>query len=95
MLGKIKLALRISHNRLDSDIEETMKVARAEMIRSGISAEKANSDDYLINKAIKTYCLAEFSNNDKMSERYYKSWEYQIDNLRKSSSYNESGESDV
>lgn len=96
MLEKVKLALRISHKLLDEDIKETIDAARAEMKRSGISNLMAESnDDPLITRAIKTYCLTVYSNDSKMAEGYQVSWEYQLDNMRKSSSYNESGESDV
>lgn len=88
MLDAIKAALRISHSKLDNEINNTIAVARAELIRSGILANIANAtDDYLINEAIKTYCLFNYSNNDKMAEGYFASWQYQVDNLRKSNGY--------
>lgn len=87
MLEKVKLALQISTNEFDSDIEENIAAARAEMIRSGIAEEKANSDtDVLITKAIKTFCQKEYA-DDNLSERFEESWKYQLDNLRKSKGY--------
>lgn len=97
MLDTIKTALRISHSKLDDEINNTIAVARAEMIRSGINAVKVNDiifEDKLINEAIKTYCLYTYSNNDKMAEGYFKSWQYQVDNLRKSEGYR-AGDTDV
>lgn len=85
MLEEVKLTLRISHNLLDSDIQSTIDVARAEMIRSGVSKELANSDNVLIKSAIKTYCLFVHSNDDKKTQGFFDSWQYQLDNLRKSS----------
>ena len=83
MLEKVKLALQISTNEFDFDIQENIAAARAEMIRSGISAKKANSnDDALIIRAIKTYCQKEYT-DDNLSERFEESWKYQLDNLRK------------
>lgn len=88
MLEKIKLALRISHKYLDDEISNTIEVARAELIRSGVSADKANSqDDVLIYSAIKTYCMFAFAGDAKISDGYFKSWSYQLENLRKSSGY--------
>lgn len=88
MLEKVKLALRISHNLLDSDIEDTIKSARAEMIRSGISESKANDEeDSLIISAIKTYCLFVYSSDNSRVEGFRQSWEYQLENLRKSLGY--------
>ena len=87
MLEKVKLALQITTSEFDSDILENIAAARAEMIRSGIADNKANSDDdALITKAIKTFCQKEYS-DDNLSERFEESWKYQIDNLRKSKGY--------
>lgn len=85
MLDKVKLALRITHNLLDSEITETVAQARAEMVRAGVPSEVAESDNTLVEGAIKTFCLYRFANDTKMSEGFFKSWEYQLDNLRKSS----------
>lgn len=90
MLETIKTALRISHTKLDTEINTTIEVARAELIRAGVNADKVNdliSEDKLINEAIKTYCLFSFSNNEKMAEGYFNSWQYQVDNLRRSEGY--------
>jgi uncharacterized phage protein (predicted DNA packaging) len=93
MLNKVKLALRISHNLLDSDIQSTIDVARAELIRSGVSKEKAESEDSLIESAIKTYCLFVHANDDKRAQGFFESWQYQLDNLRKSIEYTEGSDS--
>lgn len=84
MLEKVKLALRITHTLLDSDIEETIALARAEMTRAGVNSSLAESDNSLVEGAIKTYCLFKYANDTKMTEGYFKSWEYQLDNIRKS-----------
>ena len=93
MLEKVKLALRISHNLLDSDIQGTIDIARAELIRSGVSEEKANGNDVLVESAIKTYCLFVYTNDDKRAQGFFESWQYQLDNLRKSSEYSEGSDS--
>lgn len=84
MLEKVKMALRISHNLLDSDINDTISTARSEMIRSGIAENIANSDIDIIQMAIKTYCLYIYASDTKLTEGYFKSWQYQLDNIRKS-----------
>lgn len=84
MLAKVKLALRITHSLLDSDITATISTARAEMIRSGISSDVANSSLDIVEMAIKTYCLFVYANDAKMSDGYFTSWQYQLDNIRKS-----------
>lgn len=84
MLNKVKLALRISHNVLDSDIQDTIDTARMEMVRAGCSNELANSNAKVVEMAIKTYCQYVYASDKKMAEGYFESWTYQLDNLRKS-----------
>lgn len=84
MLEKVKLALRISHTYLDQDILDTISVARQEMIRAGVSEEVANSDNDMVENAIKTFCLYTYCNDSKFTEGYFNSWIFQLDNLRKS-----------
>lgn len=84
MLEKVKLALRITHTLLDDDITETIAQARAEMVRAGVKSEVADSNNLLVEGAIKTFCQMHYSNDSKMAEGYARSWEYQLDNLRKS-----------
>lgn len=96
MLEKIKIVLRIGHKYLDADILDTIKIARAEMVRSGISEEKANDDeDSLIFSAIKTYCLFTYSSDNSRIEGFRQSWEYQLDNLRKTIGYMKGGNANV
>lgn len=85
MLEKIKLALRITHNYLDSDITDTINAARAEMVRSGVSDNIVNAEDNdLVSQAIKTYALYVYSGDSKLTEGYFQSWQYQLENIRKS-----------
>lgn len=96
MLAKIKLALRISHTALDSDILDTIKAARAEMIRAGVPEDIANSEtNDLIVQAIKTYALYVYANDTKLADGYFNSWQYQLDNIRKSSFDTSEEEDDV
>lgn len=83
MLEKVKTALRIKHNALDDDINDTIHTARAELIRSGVPSEVANSNIDIVEMAIKTYCLYVYSDT-KRQDGYFKSWQYQMDNIRKS-----------
>lgn len=89
MLDKVKKALRISHDVLNDDINDTISTARAEMIRSGVQKEVANSRDTLVEMAIKTYCLYRYASDEKTAQGYLQSWQYQLDNLRKSKTYME------
>ena len=94
MVDKVKLALRISHDHLDSDINETIETARAELIRSGCSEKYANSEHALIVAAIKTYCMSVYTNDEKRAQGFFESWKYQLDNIRKSTEPKLIGESD-
>lgn len=87
MLSEIKIALRISHNKLDSDIEICIDTAKAEMKRLGINDDKINSEDNLVKMAIRTYVLMQYASDVKQIEGYEKSWLYQVDCLRKTSIY--------
>jgi uncharacterized phage protein (predicted DNA packaging) len=81
---KVKLALRISHNLLDSEISDVITSARQEMLRAGVDSEVAASDIELVQTAIKTYALEYYAQDPKDAERYSESFKYQLDCLRKS-----------
>lgn len=84
ILEKIKLALRITHNLLDSEITDVITSARQELLRAGVDSDVAESDYELVVTAIKTYALAYYANDDKDAERYSNSFKYQCDCIRKS-----------
>lgn len=85
MLDKVKLALRISHDLLNDDILATIESARADMIRAGVPEIIARDDEYpLTQSAIRTYCLYSYADKDNAS-RYWESYTYQVDCMRKSS----------
>ena len=85
ILDDVKLALRINHTALDSELTANIAEARAEMVRNGIDESIANDDNNpLIVAAIKTYCKFINTDIDKTAERYEESWKYQLDCLRKS-----------
>ena len=81
---KVKLALRISHNLLDGEIADVITSARNELVRAGVDSTLAQSDEELIQTAIKTYALAYYSSDVKDAERFNQSFYYQCDCLRKS-----------
>lgn len=81
---KVKLALRISHNLLDSEIADVITSARAELVRAGVDSVWAEGDEEIVETAIKTYALAYYASDDKDANRYQESFQYQCDCLRKS-----------
>ena len=88
MLDKIKLILRIDDNILDEDIQETIDAARADLKLCGVSESKIIDTDSLILRAIKTYCKAEYSTNEKESIRYMDSYFMIRNHLSMSIDYN-------
>jgi uncharacterized phage protein (predicted DNA packaging) len=88
IFDKVKLALRISHNLLDDEINDVISSARQEMIRAGVAAEVVNeatgeTTNELVETAIKTYALEYYTRDVKEADRYAISFQYQLDNLRK------------
>lgn len=79
-------ALRLgtaSAKALDSEVDRHIKVARAEMIRAGVSVIVAKSSHALVHEAIVVYCQMKLGEAAKY-EQFKESWEFQLDNLRKS-----------
>ena len=89
LLDDVKTALRISHNKLDSEITSLIAAAREDMKRSGMTATAViDETSNLTTTAIKTYCLMRMADNLTEMEGYQRSYECQLDNLRKSAAYN-------
>lgn len=88
LLDDIKLTLRISHNLLDTEIANQITSARQELVRAGVADAVALGTDQanaqLVEESIKTYVLAKHEMDVRRREGYEKSFEYQLDNLRKS-----------
>lgn len=88
MLEAVKLALGITIDDLDDDILANIGMARAELIRAGVSKDVAMSDmDVLVEQAIKTYCKAMYTTDINKSEKLMESFKYQQECLRKSKGY--------
>ena len=88
LLDDVKLALRISHNLLDNEINSVIASAQQEMLRAGVMADVVNMVDGapkdLVEQAIKTYAMEYYTRDVKEADRYSMSFQYQLDNLRKS-----------
>ena len=84
ILDTVKLAARIKHNSLDSEITRLIAWTRLEMERAGVPAEIASSED----NTLTTECtvqgvLMHIATDDKIREAAEKSFLFQLDNLRK------------
>lgn len=88
LLEQMKVALRVKNAQFDDEITSVINAARAELVRAGVSAERANDEsDDLITSAIRTYVLATYSTDTKLTDGYQLSFESQKENLRKSAGY--------
>lgn len=81
----VKDALRIRHKALDAEIERLIATARADIIRVGVDAILAQSDDDLVIQAIVTYCLLNMSSDPELMDKYKRAYEIQIEGLRRMS----------
>lgn len=79
-------ALRLSDEAAEAmlpTIQRNITAARAELIRSGCSAESAELGGALVEDAIITFCLVRMG-DESMRQTYETAFEYQQENLRKS-----------
>ena len=86
-IDDVKKRIRISHTKLDTEVQAAIDTAKNEMERAGIIQSKLIETDPLIATAIKTYCQYEFASDDKAKEGFLVSWQYQLENLRRSAGY--------
>ena len=81
----VKDALRIRHTALDEEIERLVKAARADIIRVGVDASLAESDDDLVMQAIVTYCSLYLTADTSLMDKYIRAYEIQIEGFRRMS----------
>lgn len=75
MIESIKTALRISNTAYDSEINDLISAAKADLRLSGILPAKANDDtDPLIKRAITVYVKANFGWNNPDAEKLQQSY---------------------
>lgn len=89
MLEKVKLALRIKSQAFDSEIEDLIDAALADLGLAGVS--KQTEDDPLIVRAVITYCRANFGEPDDY-ERMKESYDEQKAQLSMATGYTDWGE---
>ena len=92
---RVKQSLRVSHSKLDDEIDNFITTARSEMVRAGVVmkfGESELAENILINDAIITFCLHKMASQG--NEKYFDSFQYQCDCLRKSTGF-KAGEGNV
>jgi len=81
ILQAAKLALRITsaNTSYDTEIQDLIDSASADMIESGVSSSKAYSyDDPMIRRAVITFCKANFGWDNPDAERLGQSFAAQV-----------------
>lgn len=70
MLADVKLALRATTDSLDSNITILIKAALADLRLAGVTGDTVieDSDDPLIQRAVITYCCANFGQPDNYDD---------------------------
>lgn len=89
MLEKVKLALRITTAAFDSEIEDLISAALADLGIAGV--EDADETDPLIIRAVITYCKANFGEPDEY-DRLKSAYDEQKAQLQMATGYTDWGE---
>lgn len=85
LLEKVKTALRISHNKLDAELEDQIEAAVLDLSLAGVVIR--NDGDALIVSAIKTYCRAHMTDDVAKSQMYLDRYERQKATLKSTKAY--------
>ena len=72
-LNKIKLALRISHSKLDEDIQADIEACLADLEACGIVY--ATTNDPLIYNAVKLWCRSLYTDDPAKGAEYLRRYE--------------------
>lgn len=76
LLDEVKIALRITTVDLDVEVQGLIDAAVADLILSGVAAEKAADDtDPLIKRAVIVYCKANFGYDNPDADRLTRSYD--------------------
>lgn len=75
MLEYVKTTLRIDGDDLDTEIQDLIDAAKADLQLSGVHKDKIVDTDPLIKRAVIVYCKANFGYEDpKLTERFQQSY---------------------
>lgn len=89
MLAEVKTALGVTISELDTEIQNLINAAQADLILAGVTPEKAqNTGDPLIKQAILTYCKAHFRFDNPDAPLLSESYDLQKARLSAAVDYN-------
>lgn len=89
LFTKVKSAIRITHNVLDSEIQDVIDAALSSLNAHGVVTD-GNEDDALIINAVKLYAKWQFDYCGK-ADQFEKAWKAAIVVLALCGDYEESG----
>lgn len=92
-LTSIRQYMRLTSTIHDSELEDLINAARADLVLGGVLADKAEDEsDPLIMRAVATYVKAEFGLDNDDADKYRASYSTQRNALTLSDSYIASGQ---
>lgn len=91
MLEKVKLALRITTEAFDSEIEDLIEAALADLRLAGVIND--DETDPLVSRAVITYCRANFGQPDDY-DRMKASYDEQKAQMQMATGYTDWGDLD-
>lgn len=92
-LADIRLRVRTSADKLDGEIGDLIRAARAALVLGGVLPDRAaDESDPLVKQAVSTYVKAEFGLDNEDAEKYRASFEKQKIALALASDYIEAAE---
>ncbi len=82
---KVKLALRITNDALDDEIEDMIEEAREDMLRLGIA--EAALDTALARRAVIAYCKSQYAPDIAAADNLREVFRGALDEMRRSAAY--------
>lgn len=89
LLDDVKLALRVSGTGLDTEVQDLIDAAKADLQLSGVHQDKIDELDPLIKRAVIVYCKAHFGWDNPEADRFAKSYDMLKQHLTLSTEYTE------
>lgn len=90
MLNDVKNALRVSGDDSNTEVQDLIDAAKADLQLSGVHKDKVVDTDPLIKRAVIIYCKAHFGYEDpKYAERFAESYTSLKQHLTLSQEYTE------
>ena len=89
LLEDVRDALRVSGTSLDTEIQDLIEAAKADLQLSGVHPSKIIDTDPLIKRAVVVYCKAHFGWDNPEADRFAKSYDMLKQHLTLSTEYTE------